>query len=321
VQQVATTTPTVESWAGRISAAWNQTREGIIEVGRLITDAKAALPHGEFSMMIERELPFSPQTARKLMGISNDKRLTNHAHVRVLPPAWGTLAEITKLDDGQFSRAVAEGIINPDMKRVDITHFIKAERRHKRHKEIVGGSKTEVGIPGQYHLISADPPWEFKTYSEKGKDLAPDQHYPTLSDDEIAAYRIGDVWIGDCAARDSVLFMWCTPANMLRALGVLSQWGFEYRSHLVWVKDRAGTGFYSRQQHEPLLIGVKGKPPSPIYVPPSVIEAPRGRHSEKPDVFRETLEKMYPHWGRKHRVELFARKPLPEWSVSGFEAS
>jgi N6-adenosine-specific RNA methylase IME4 len=87
------------------------------------------------------------------------------------------------------------------------------------------------------------------------------------------------------------------------------------------VKDRAGTGFYSRQQHEPLLIGVKGKPPSPIYVPPSVIEAPRGRHSEKPDVFRETLEKMYPHWGRKHRVELFARKPLPEWSVSGFEAS
>ena len=47
--------------------------------------------------MIEADLPFSPQTARKLMAVANHPVLSNHAHVRVLPPSWGTLYELTKL--------------------------------------------------------------------------------------------------------------------------------------------------------------------------------------------------------------------------------
>jgi N6-adenosine-specific RNA methylase IME4 len=49
----------------------------------------------------------------------------------------------------------------------------------------------------------------------------------------------------------------------------------------------------------------------------SVVEAPRGRHSEKPKVFYELIERMYPH---ATRLELFARgKQRPGWTFWGNE--
>jgi N6-adenosine-specific RNA methylase IME4 len=47
----------------------------------------------------------------------------------------------------------------------------------------------------------------------------------------------------------------------------------------------------------------------------SWIEAPRGRHSEKPDVVREMIERASPG----PRLELLARKVTPGWYTWGHE--
>ena len=47
----------------------------------------------------------------------------------------------------------------------------------------------------------------------------------------------------------------------------------------------------------------------------SWIEAPRGRHSEKPDVVREMIDRASPG----PRLELFARKLVPGWYAWGHE--
>jgi hypothetical protein len=39
--------------------------------------------------------------------------------------------------------------------------------------------------------------------------------------------------------------------------------GFSYRTNFVWAKDRAGAGYRSRNQHEQLLVGVRGDIPAP----------------------------------------------------------
>jgi N6-adenosine-specific RNA methylase IME4 len=50
----------------------------------------------------------------------------------------------------------------------------------------------------------------------------------------------------------------------------------------------------------------------------SVVEAPRRRHSEKPDVFYELIERMYPH---ASKLELFHRgPPRPGWAAWGDES-
>jgi hypothetical protein len=43
-----------------------------------------------------------------------------YQHADNLPPSWGTLYELTKLDDQQFSQALASGAINPGMERKDV---------------------------------------------------------------------------------------------------------------------------------------------------------------------------------------------------------
>jgi hypothetical protein len=106
-------------WAEQIKSAWQKSVEGIIECGRLLIVAKAALPHGRFEAMVAAELPFSKTTVERLMAIARDGRLINPAHVPLLPPHWGTLHALTKLDPEEFEEKLADGTINPDMTRAD----------------------------------------------------------------------------------------------------------------------------------------------------------------------------------------------------------
>jgi hypothetical protein len=54
------------------------------------------------------------------MKIAADSRLANRAHVPLLPPSWGTLYELTKLDDDTFDQKLRDGTINPEMQRKDV---------------------------------------------------------------------------------------------------------------------------------------------------------------------------------------------------------
>ena len=63
--------------------------------------------------MIEADLPFRRQTAFRLMAVAHDQRLSNVTHVQHLPPHWGTLYELTKLDDATFERKLADGTNGP----------------------------------------------------------------------------------------------------------------------------------------------------------------------------------------------------------------
>jgi hypothetical protein len=72
-------------WAARIGAAWRRTLESVIDTGRLLVEAKAPLPHGEFLAMVERDLPFGPRTAQMLMTVASDDKLTNANHAPRCP--------------------------------------------------------------------------------------------------------------------------------------------------------------------------------------------------------------------------------------------
>jgi N6-adenosine-specific RNA methylase IME4 len=85
-------------------------------------------------------------------------------------------------------------------------------------------------------------------------------------------------------------------------------------------RKKPGIGFYVRGHHELLLICTRGSHlPLVDGVAPlsSVVEAPLAEHSQKPEVFRQTIERMYPH---SKYLELFARGALPKgWEGFGNE--
>jgi N6-adenosine-specific RNA methylase IME4 len=163
----------------------------------------------------------------------------------------------------------------------------------------------------RYAVIYADPPWRYEHAPTESR--AVENQYPTMALDEIAALE-------PPAAGDAILFMWATSPKLHEAFTVLDGWGFTYVTSMVWVKDRIGMGYYARQRHEFLLIARRGNPPtpSPSDRPDSVIEAPRGAHSAKPEQVYETIERMYPGIPR---VELFCRSPREGWDAWGNEVA
>jgi N6-adenosine-specific RNA methylase IME4 len=78
-------------------------------------------------------------------------------------------------------------------------------------------------------------------------------------------------------------------------------------------------GFWFRSRHEILLVATKGNVPAPAHGTQwaSVVEAPRGRHSEKPAIFYELIEAYFPSLPK---IELFARAARANWDRWGNEA-
>jgi N6-adenosine-specific RNA methylase IME4 len=173
----------------------------------------------------------------------------------------------------------------------------------------------QTALPNKrYGVIYADPEWRFEVYSrETGMDCTADNHYPTSPLEEICNRPVGDI-----AADDCVLFLWATVPMARAAFRVMESWGFEYKSQFVWVKNRIGTGYWNRNKHEILLIGTKGNVPAPAPGTqwPSAIEAPVGRHSEKPEKFYELIEGYFPNLPK---IELNARRSRPGWDAWGNE--
>ena len=103
------------------------------------------------------------------------------------------------------------------------------------------------------------------------------------------------------------------------ALEWMARYRFEYRSHCVWMKDQQGTGYWFRNQHELLLVGVRGEVPAPAPGTqfPSVLCLAVSQHSAKPAAFAEMIEEMFPSLPA---LELFARGPRLGWDVWGNEA-
>lgn len=190
----------------------------------------------------------------------------------------------------------------------------KKEMRATREREL---AKRQRALPDKrYGVIVADPEWRFEPYSrETGMDRAADNHYPTSTVDKIIARDVASI-----AAKDSILYLWATVPMLLEALAVMSAWGFNYKSHHVWLKDKIGTGYWNRNRHELLLIGTRGHIPAPAMGTQwhSAIEAPRGAHSEKPEIFLRMIEEHYPNLPK---IELNRRGPARVgWSAWGNES-
>lgn len=253
------------------------------------------------------EEPVFDNTPFTLAEIGVDKKLSSRAQkaAALADDAFEHVVERAR-DRILSSDAI---VINPAK---DVSTAGKKAARAEREAEL---GRKQVALPeARFGVIYADPEWQFGTWSENGMDRSADNRYPTSGLDVIK-----DRDVGSLAADDCVLFLWATVPMLPQALEVMAAWGFAYKSHMIWAKDRVGTGYWFRNQHELLLVGTRGKVPAPAMGEqfPSVIEAPVGAHSAKPEKFYEVIEAYFP---TLPRIELNARVARPGWVRWGYEA-
>lgn len=187
----------------------------------------------------------------------------------------------------------------------------------------------DVPIPaGGFKAILADPPWSFKSWSDKGKNRAPDfmvrqkglaeRHYKTLDLRDVAALPVNEL-----AARDSVLFLWAVDCMLPDALKIGEGWGFTFKTvAFTWAKTKSnggyhiGLGYWTRGNPEQCLLFTRGSPKRQSASVRQLITAPRREHSRKPD---ETYERIEALCGGPY-LELFARTARPGWAAWGNDA-
>jgi N6-adenosine-specific RNA methylase IME4 len=174
----------------------------------------------------------------------------------------------------------------------------------------------------RFGTILADPPWRFVNRTGK---IAPEHRrlsrYDTMAWKEIAALPVGDL-----AAEHSHCYLWTPNALIPDALRVLEEWGFGYKTMLIWHKvrrdggsDGRGVGFYFRNVTEPVLFGVRGhmRTLAPGRRQVNLLATRKREHSRKPDELYPIIEACSPG----PRIELFARYPREGWSAWGNELS
>lgn len=197
----------------------------------------------------------------------------------------------------------------------------------------------------EYPVVLADPPWNFRTYSNKGRGRSVDQHYVTMTRTQIR-----DLPVADLRADSSVLLLWVPSQDVDFGIEqVMPSWGFTYKTDaFIWCKTRKHLdrwiarafrrwqkgepidpldllqscfvmtkGYHTRKQAEICLLGTtKRVPPRLDKGVPELIVGPRREHSRKPDEQYERIERLYdgPY------LELFARQEWSDqWDVWGLE--
>lgn len=173
---------------------------------------------------------------------------------------------------------------------------------------------------GQFDIILCDVPIGFKNKSIRGSAV---KHYDTMTPEELVKLKIP-------SSDNAIIFFWMSPSIMFDVVEsdrpemgsiptykfILDAWGFKtIKAEFSWNKEIIGLGSWNRNQHENLLMAIKGKMPTPLKLFSSVIEQLRDKHSAKPDIVYSMIEEMYP---TRNYLELFARSKHSEnWTVFG----
>ncbi|MFW6145328.1 MAG: Spo0J and IME4 domain-containing protein [bacterium] len=158
-------------------------------------------------------------------------------------------------------------------------------------------------------LVLADPPWRYDFAESDSRQV--ENRYPSLTVDEIISHKPE-------TEPNCVLFLWATAPKLKEAFEVMDAWGFEYKTHGIWDKEKVGMGYWFRNQHELLLVGTKGQisPPDSKNRISSILKEYRKSHSEKPLCVYEWIENAFP---QLKKLEMFCREQRQGWEAHGNE--
>ena len=179
--------------------------------------------------------------------------------------------------------------------------------------------KDSYEFPNKYNIIYADPPWSYRPNTNKERWSSADNHYNTMTLEDIK-----DLPVQDLSADDCILFIWVSNPLLDKAFEVIDSWGFNYKTvGFTWAKKNKikdswfwGMGYWTRSNAELCLIATKGSPKRESGGVHQLISERIRDHSQKPEIVRDKIVELC---GDLPRIELFARERCDGWDSWGDE--
>lgn len=266
----------------------------------------------------ENALPFYASEAKERMRKTQIKAgktpipapqivaLPSGEAAEILAKAFGTNKEYIRTIK-RMTQEQKKAIMNGE---VDGTEIIK-QMKTTAFKERIRLENEHIGKltapTGKFNVIVIDPPWkdEGGEYDPEFRRQTPP--YPTMTFEEIKALKLP-------MEDDCIVWVWGIDLYLKETLEIIQAWGLTKKSTLIWAKDRFGLGSTLRMQHEYAFLCFKGRPVFHGESASSILYAPRGKHSEKPEEFYKMVEATCPY---PRKLDYFARKKRDGWAVYG----
>lgn len=202
----------------------------------------------------------------------------------------------------------------------------------------------------RFDVIYADNPWKFRNEKTGGSHKSgAAQKYPVMDLPHIQRLPIPAV-----SSTRAVLFLW-VPTSLKFSHGFTTAQCWDFRHYVTtwyWDKQKLGMGFWGRNVVEELLIFTRDQgtrepfllqEPNMVHIPantfapgatvrlaaqgqlgsdldadPSMLlHQTVGEHSDKPEDFRQMIERATLSTSKRHNLELFARRVVPGWTGIG----
>jgi N6-adenosine-specific RNA methylase IME4 len=188
--------------------------------------------------------------------------------------------------------------------------------REEKKKEVVANlestaTKQAKELAGVFDVIVIDPPWPMEKIERDERVNQSAFDYPTMDEAALLSLKIP-------AHSDCHLWLWTTHRFLPMAFRLLDAWKFKYVCCFTWHKPGAFQPVGLPQFN--CEFAIYARQGSPKFVDtkafPVCFNAPRGKHSEKPEEFYATVRRVTA--GR--RADLFNRRKIEGFEGWGKEA-
>jgi hypothetical protein len=112
----------INSLHASLSAMVGQTLDYALKIGKMLTQKKFAVPHGQFEIWVQNNLNFTLRTAQNYMRVYNKRRMLNTKQVSSLTAAYRTLGIMKKSEEMPQAKEPAK--INLTLEEIKQPNFI-----------------------------------------------------------------------------------------------------------------------------------------------------------------------------------------------------
>jgi hypothetical protein len=104
-------------WVRKIRKVWTRGVASTLELARVVSEARNALPHGGWSSLWKypSSMPFAKRTGDALLAINAGLGWANVQTFAHLPAGWSILLELAKLDRATLERLIEEEVVKPTL--------------------------------------------------------------------------------------------------------------------------------------------------------------------------------------------------------------
>ena len=215
-----------------------------------------------------------------------NKQLAEEAGVseRAISDAKKVKKETGRSDEVIKGEKSASAVLKEEKDKVESTDEQAKQKEQVKLDEEAAKQGVSVDVDRKkYSIVYANLRWDSETV-----DLL------SLKPSYEPLYMKADM--DKSIAKNAVLYLWAPAWKIPEAISVMEQWGFDYRTNIIWInKGNYIIDNFLKQDHEMLLLGTKGNgiPIEPEAPVPSVIDLEVERVDAKPEAVVDMLKHLY----------------------------